>query len=59
MLQKVNAALGRSFKRGEARFPKRFFMTGRSYFKYPRRQEDPYLMPCWSAQSLWCAVINL
>jgi len=47
MLQKVNAALGR------------FFMTGRSYFKYPRRQEDPYLMPCWSAQSLWCAVINL
>jgi hypothetical protein len=33
MLRKVNAAVGQSFKREEACFPKRFFMTARSYVR--------------------------
>ncbi len=44
MTKKVNAELQRSLKRGEARLPKRFFLSAKSFIRSPERYEEAFLL---------------
>ncbi len=44
MTKKVNAELQRSLKRGEARLPKRFFLSARSLIRSSERDKEAFLL---------------